>query len=136
MPITTASTGSCLVVGVNRALDPWVINNKVALIGDAAHAMVPFYGQGMNCGFEDCRELGELIDEHEGKWSDIFPAYQKQRKINADAITRFFMVNVEGLDGKAMFSQIERVSAIARGDIQRRAFWQSDKLVREKGRRA
>ncbi|NQZ89167.1 MAG: FAD-dependent monooxygenase [Colwellia sp.] len=68
-------------------VDPWVINNKVALIGDAAHAMVPFYGQGMNCGFEDCRELGELIDEHEGNWSDIFHAYQKQRKINADAIT-------------------------------------------------
>jgi len=68
-------------------VDPWVINNKVALIGDAAHAMVPFYGQGMNCGFEDCRELGELIDEYQGEWRDIFPAYQKQRKINADAIT-------------------------------------------------
>ncbi len=68
-------------------VDPWVINNKVALIGDAAHAMVPFYGQGMNCGFEDCRELGELIDEYEGEWPEIFPAYQKQRKINADAIT-------------------------------------------------
>jgi len=68
-------------------VDPWVINNKVALIGDAAHAMVPFYGQGMNCGFEDCRELGDLIDRYKGEWSDIFPAYQRQRKINADAIT-------------------------------------------------
>jgi kynurenine 3-monooxygenase len=68
-------------------VDPWVINNKVALIGDAAHAMVPFYGQGMNCGFEDCRELGELITQYNGDWLDIFPAYQQQRKHNADAIT-------------------------------------------------
>jgi kynurenine 3-monooxygenase len=74
-------------------VDPWVINDKVALIGDAAHAMVPFYGQGMNCGFEDCRELGELIDHHEGEWRDIFPAYQKKRKINADAITELAQRN-------------------------------------------
>ena len=68
-------------------VDPWVVNNKVALIGDAAHAMVPFYGQGMNCGFEDCRELAELINHHQDNWQEIFPAYQKARKINADAIT-------------------------------------------------
>ena len=68
-------------------VDPWVINNKVALIGDAAHAMVPFYGQGMNCGFEDCRVLNELITELQHDWSKIFPAYQAARKINADAIT-------------------------------------------------
>jgi kynurenine 3-monooxygenase len=74
-------------------VDPWVINNKVALIGDAAHAMVPFYGQGMNCGFEDCRELGEIIDQYNGEWCDIFPAYQKQRKINADAITELAQRN-------------------------------------------
>jgi kynurenine 3-monooxygenase len=74
-------------------VDPWVINNKVALIGDAAHAMVPFYGQGMNCGFEDCRELGEIIDQHKGEWSEIFPSYQKQRKINADAITELAQRN-------------------------------------------
>jgi kynurenine 3-monooxygenase len=74
-------------------VDPWVINNKVALIGDAAHAMVPFYGQGMNCGFEDCRELGEIIDQFNGEWCDIFPAYHKQRKINADAITELAQRN-------------------------------------------
>jgi kynurenine 3-monooxygenase len=74
-------------------VDPWVINNKVALIGDAAHAMVPFYGQGMNCGFEDCRELGEIIDQYKGEWCDVFPAYQKKRKINADAITELAQRN-------------------------------------------
>lgn len=65
---------------------PWVINNKVGLIGDAAHAMVPFYGQGMNCGFEDCRILNELIDEHEHDWDHILAAYQTERKPNGDAI--------------------------------------------------
>lgn len=65
---------------------PWALNNKVGLIGDAAHAMVPFYGQGMNCGFEDCRILSELVDEHQDDWSKIFPAYQAERKPNGDAI--------------------------------------------------
>ena len=43
---------------------PWVREDKFALIGDAAHAIVPFFGQGMNCGFEDCPVLNELIDKH------------------------------------------------------------------------
>jgi kynurenine 3-monooxygenase len=43
---------------------PWSFNRKVGLIGDAAHAIVPFYGQGMNCGFEDCAELNRLIAVH------------------------------------------------------------------------
>ena len=69
------------------SVDPWVINNKVALIGDAAHAMVPFYGQGMNCGLEDCRELAILINNYHGDWSKIFPRYQESRKRNAEAIS-------------------------------------------------
>ena len=44
---------------------PWIINQSVALIGDAAHAMVPFYGQGLNCGFEDCRVLSELVEQYQ-----------------------------------------------------------------------
>lgn len=67
---------------------PWVINDKVALIGDAAHAMVPFYGQGLNCSFEDCYQLSQLIDQYQGNWSKIFPAYQEKRKQNADAISK------------------------------------------------
>ncbi|MGL1958397.1 MAG: FAD-dependent monooxygenase [Colwellia sp.] len=74
-------------------IDPWVINNKVALIGDAAHAMVPFYGQGMNCSFEDCKELAELIDTYQGDWNKILPAYQQQRKSNADAMTELSQQN-------------------------------------------
>ncbi|MEI2711592.1 MAG: FAD-dependent monooxygenase [Chitinophagaceae bacterium] len=41
---------------------PWIRDDQFALIGDAAHAIVPFFGQGMNCGFEDCRVLDELIE--------------------------------------------------------------------------
>ncbi|MBL7709189.1 MAG: FAD-dependent monooxygenase, partial [Chitinophagaceae bacterium] len=48
---------------------PWVREDKFALIGDAAHAIVPFFGQGMNCGFEDCRVLDELIDENGDDWA-------------------------------------------------------------------
>jgi len=92
-------------------IDPWVINNKVALIGDAAHAMVPFYGQGMNCGFEDCRELSELIDEYDGIWSDIFPAYQQQRKINADAITEL---------AKRNFVEMSELSADSHFQLQKK----------------
>lgn len=95
-------------------VDPWVINNKVALIGDAAHAMVPYYGQGMNCGFEDCRELGEIIEQYKGQWHDIFPAYQKQRKINADAITELAQrnfVEMSELSGNSDFLLQKKIEA-------------------------
>ena len=69
------------------SVDPWVVNNKVALIGDAAHAMVPFYGQGLNCSFEDCHQLSQLITQHQGNWQQIFTDFQALRKNNADAIS-------------------------------------------------
>jgi kynurenine 3-monooxygenase len=65
---------------------PWIREDKFALIGDAAHAMVPFFGQGMNCGFEDCRVLNSLIDKHSEDWSAILNEYQQLRKPDADAI--------------------------------------------------
>lgn len=65
---------------------PWVREDKFALIGDAAHAIVPFFGQGMNCGFEDCRILDELIDKYNENWATILEEYQKLRKPDADAI--------------------------------------------------
>jgi kynurenine 3-monooxygenase len=65
---------------------PWIRKDKFALIGDAAHAMVPFFGQGMNCGFEDCRILDELIDQHGDDWKSILYKYQARRKPDADAI--------------------------------------------------
>jgi kynurenine 3-monooxygenase len=65
---------------------PWIREDKFALIGDAAHAIVPFYGQGMNCGFEDCIVLNSLIDKYDEDWSAILQEYQQLRKPDADAI--------------------------------------------------
>lgn len=65
---------------------PWTFDNRIALIGDAAHAIVPFFGQGMNCGFEDCTVLNGLIDKHKEDWNKIFPEYQQLRKPDGDAI--------------------------------------------------
>jgi kynurenine 3-monooxygenase len=65
---------------------PWVREDKFALIGDAAHAIVPFFGQGMNAGFEDCRILDELIDKHDHAWESILNEYQLLRKPDGDAI--------------------------------------------------
>ncbi len=65
---------------------PWIRDDYFALIGDAAHAIVPFFGQGMNCGFEDCRILDELIDQYDENWTEILQAYQELRKPDGDAI--------------------------------------------------
>ncbi|MHC5354302.1 FAD-dependent oxidoreductase [Myroides sp. LJL115] len=66
---------------------PWIHKDKVALIGDAAHAMVPFYGQGLNAGLEDVFILNKIMDENAPEdWSKVFIDYQQQRKPNADAI--------------------------------------------------
>lgn len=72
---------------------PWTFENKVALIGDAAHAIVPFYGQGMNAGFEDITVLYDMIQQHPNDWSAIFMEYQKSRKPNADAIAELSFRN-------------------------------------------
>lgn len=65
---------------------PWTYEDKVALIGDACHAIVPFYGQGMNAGFEDITVLNQLMGEFKDDWLKVFQQYQIQRKPNADAI--------------------------------------------------
>lgn len=65
---------------------PWVMNDRIALIGDAAHAVVPFYGQGMNCGFEDCRVLMDCLDDAHGAWGPALTLYEQFRKPDANAI--------------------------------------------------
>ena len=72
---------------------PWVKEDKFALIGDAAHAIVPFFGQGMNCGFEDCLVLNELIEKHEENWTNILKEYQQLRKPDGDAIAELALNN-------------------------------------------
>jgi kynurenine 3-monooxygenase len=65
---------------------PWTYEDKIALIGDACHAIVPFYGQGMNAGFEDISILNEMIERYGDDWKTVLSEYQKSRKPNADAI--------------------------------------------------
>ncbi|MCB9183079.1 MAG: FAD-dependent monooxygenase [Flavobacteriales bacterium] len=73
---------------------PWTYGGKVALIGDAAHAIVPFYGEGMNAGYEDCKVLNDLLNVHgDDNWSAVLDAYGKARKPNGDAIADLSMRN-------------------------------------------
>ncbi|MCA0429709.1 MAG: FAD-dependent monooxygenase [Bacteroidetes bacterium] len=72
---------------------PWTFDDSIALIGDAAHAIVPFYGQGMNCGFEDCVVLNELVEKHQHQWPKILNEYQNLRKPDGDAIADLAIAN-------------------------------------------
>jgi kynurenine 3-monooxygenase len=70
----------------------WHQNGDVLLLGDAAHAIVPFHGQGMNCAFEDCAGLVRMMDEHHG-WAGLFEAFEQERRPNADAIAQMALEN-------------------------------------------
>ena len=72
---------------------PWVYKDKVALLGDAAHAVVPFYGQGMNAAFEDCVVLDECLTRHSGNRERAFAEYFQRRKRNADALADLAIEN-------------------------------------------
>jgi len=72
---------------------PWVRDDHFALIGDAAHAIVPFFGQGMNCGFEDCAVLNSLVEKHNHEWENILNEYQLLRKPDGDAIADLALNN-------------------------------------------
>lgn len=71
---------------------PWHLGGRALLMGDAAHAIVPFFGQGMNCGFEDCSILNERMERHEN-WSTLFGDFSAMRKGDADAIADMAVVN-------------------------------------------
>jgi kynurenine 3-monooxygenase len=72
---------------------PWRYEDKVLIMGDASHAIVPFYGQGMNSGFEDCTLLDELVEAHQGDWPAIFEAFNATRIKNANAIADLALRN-------------------------------------------
>ena len=80
-----------------RSSDLWSFANRVLLVGDAAHAIVPFHGQGMNAAFEDCVELDELIGRHTAghghDWPAIFAAFEAARAPNARAIAEMALEN-------------------------------------------
>ena len=100
-------TGSLVTIRCN----PWV-NKKFALIGDAAHAVIPFYGQGMNCSFEDVKELDEIIEAHYPNWDDIFKNYQEGRIKNANAIADLAcknFVEMRDLVGRPEFMRFKKI---------------------------
>ena len=80
---------------------PWT-KDKVALMGDAAHATVPFFGQGMNCGFEDCSVMWQLMQKHNENWDLIFEEYQSLRKPNGDAVQDLSLQNYIVMRDKVM----------------------------------
>jgi kynurenine 3-monooxygenase len=83
-------TSSLVTIKTN----PWVYKNKSLIIGDAAHAIVPFYGQGMNSGFEDCVVLMDIIEKHNDEnWDNIMAEYQQARKVNGDAVAQLALNN-------------------------------------------
>ena len=72
---------------------PWFYKDKVALVGDAAHAVVPFYGQGMNAAFEDCVVLDECLAGFPDDRQRAFAEYFQRRKVNADALADLALEN-------------------------------------------
>jgi kynurenine 3-monooxygenase len=72
---------------------PWHLQGRLLLLGDAAHAIVPFHGQGMNCAFEDCLELDRCLEEAGDDWARTFAQFSQRRKPNADAIADMALEN-------------------------------------------
>lgn len=71
----------------------WHLDGRALLLGDAAHAIVPFHGQGMNCAFEDCGRLDALIAELGPDWPAVFDAFEAERRPNAEAIATMALEN-------------------------------------------
>jgi kynurenine 3-monooxygenase len=94
---------------ITTHIAPWHYADKSALIGDAAHAIVPFYGQGMNAGFEDCSILASLMDKHGDEWATILNEYDNSRKPNGDAVAELALNNfIEMRDKVADAKFLER----------------------------
>ena len=79
---------------------PWTYSDKVALIGDAAHAIVPFYGHGMNAGFEDITVLEEMMEKYGDDWANLLNDYENSRKPNTDAIAELSYRNFMEMSSK------------------------------------
>jgi kynurenine 3-monooxygenase len=73
---------------------PWHVGGRVLLMGDAAHAIFPFHGQGMNAAFEDCLALDELLEEC-AEWDSLFAQFEQRRRPNAEAIAQMSLENYE-----------------------------------------
>jgi kynurenine 3-monooxygenase len=101
---------------------PWVHHGAgctLALVGDAAHAIVPFYGQGANCAFEDCVEIDSRLTADSGDWSAALDGYQRRRKANCDAIADMALDNFIEMRDRVN-SPVFRAVTAARHALERR----------------
>ena len=86
------------------------MNGKTALIGDAAHAVVPFYGQGMNAGFEDCRVLMDCLDETNDSWAEALELYASYREKDGVAIADLAVATDAGQIKTGSMSRTDRIA--------------------------
>ncbi|KJD35806.1 kynurenine 3-monooxygenase [Tamlana sedimentorum] len=91
---------------------PWHFKGNTLLMGDAAHAIVPFYGQGMNASFEDVVEFDAILEKHKGNWETVFVEYEKTRKKDTDAIADLAIDNFHEMRdhvGQAIFQEKRKI---------------------------
>jgi kynurenine 3-monooxygenase len=100
-------------------LTPWHIGGSVLLLGDAAHAIVPFHGQGMNAAFEDCIVLDGLLDRHDDEWEPLFADFAHARRPNAAAIAEMALENYTEMRDTVLDAGFVRRKAIAM-ELERR----------------
>lgn len=99
-------------------LTPWHVGGSVLLLGDAAHAIVPFHGQGMNAAFEDCFVLDELLDRPQ-QWEPLFAQFAQSRRPNAAAIAAMALENYTEMRDTVLDAGFVRRKAIAM-ELERR----------------
>src|SRR5947208_1315547 len=97
---------------------PWQSEGRVLLLGDAAHAIVPFHGQGMNAAFEDCTVLDELIG-HCAEWEAVFGEFERLRRPNTEAIAQMALENYGEMRDAVLDADFLRRRQIALG-LERR----------------
>ena len=101
---------------------PWVHHGAgcvLALIGDAAHAIVPFFGQGANCAFEDCIEIDLCLSDSGGDWAAALAAYEQRRKANCDVIADMALDNFVEMRDRVN-SRVFQAKTAARHALERR----------------
>ena len=100
------------VLGTVRC-SPWSLRGSVLLVGDAAHAIVPFHGQGMNAAFEDCVALDRLLDRHGGNWAATFREFEEERAPNARAIAEMALENYREMRDEVRDPKFQLCSALS-----------------------
>jgi kynurenine 3-monooxygenase len=91
---------------------PWRVGGQVLLLGDAAHAIVPFHGQGMNAAFEDCVVLDSLLDQFDD-WGALFAEFERVRRPNAAAIAQMALENYTEMRDTVLDAGFVRRKALA-----------------------